>query len=165
MDGAAGLTAAPQPRRLPGSVPPAPQVLVEVGAEQAPRALLCYGCREVHNPRTLGPGASGLVRPLSTATWAQPPGAPPKSTTRPPGFKILSFSSNWISFIAARDRHPSLLAIFTNGSFACLLIYSLLRKDRFRVQMSCCGAENPHNTLNIPLASFFPFPALASSYM
>ena len=43
----------------------------------------------------------------STATWVQPPGAAPRSTTRAPGFSSRKRSSISISLNAARLRRPS----------------------------------------------------------
>ena len=39
-----------------------------------------------------------------TATWVQPPGAAPRSTTRAPGFRKWNLSSSWMSLKAERER-------------------------------------------------------------
>ena len=52
-------------------------------------------------------------RTRSAATWAQPPGAAPRSTTRLPGLSRRCLSSISISLKAERERYPSRLAAAT----------------------------------------------------
>ena len=57
---------------------------------------------------TTRPRAGASTR--SAATWLQPPGAAPRSTTRSPFFIICALSSISVSLKAARERQPSRLA-------------------------------------------------------
>src|SRR5262249_36874418 len=54
----------------------------------------------------------------SAATWLQPPGAAPRSTTRAPFLRKRALSSISMGLYAARDRMPSRLARATYGSLS-----------------------------------------------
>src|SRR5262245_4625214 len=64
------------------------------------------------------------------ATWLQPPGAAPRSTTRAPGLSRWCLSSISMSLKAARPRNPSRLARATYGSLSCRSSQSLDDSDR-----------------------------------